>query len=76
VLAPAQGGTHENGRRTWGHSMVVDAWGEVLALQAEGEGVVLASVDLERLAAVRLQLPALRHRRVWPAPVIPDGRGS
>jgi nitrilase len=64
VLAPAQGGTHENGRRTWGHSMIVDAWGEVLALQAEGEGVVLASVDLERLAAVRLQLPALRHRRV------------
>jgi nitrilase len=64
VLAPAQGGTHENGRRTWGHSMVVDPWGEVLALQAEGEGVVMASVDAERLAAVRLQLPALRHRRV------------
>ena len=42
VLAPAQGGTHENGRRTWGHSMIVDPWGEVLALQAEGEGVVLA----------------------------------
>jgi nitrilase len=63
VLAPAQGGTHENGRRTWGHSMIVDPWGEVLALQAEGEGVVLASVDAERLAAVRAQLPALRHRR-------------
>ena len=64
VLAPAQGGTHESGRRTWGHSMIVDPWGEVLALQAEGEGVVLASVDGERLAAVRAQLPALRHRRL------------
>ena len=64
VLAPAQGGTHENGRRTWGHSMIVDPWGEVLALQAEGEGVVLASVDAARLASVRAQLPALRHRRM------------
>jgi predicted amidohydrolase len=45
VLAAAQGGTHENGRRTWGHSMVVDPWGEVLACQAEGEGVVMAEVD-------------------------------
>ncbi len=59
VLAPAQGGTHENGRRTWGHSMIVDPWGEVLALQAEGEGVVLASVDAARRDAVRSQLPAL-----------------
>jgi nitrilase len=64
VLAPAQGGTHENGRRTWGHSMIVDPWGEVLALQAEGEGVVLATVDSTRRDAVRTQLPALRHRRV------------
>jgi deaminated glutathione amidase len=64
VLAPAQGGTHENGRRTWGHSMIVDPWGEVLALQAEGEGVVLASVDAQRLAVVRTQLPALHHRRL------------
>jgi nitrilase len=65
VLAPAQGGAHENGRRTWGHSMIVDPWGEVLAVQAEGEGVVLASVDVGRLAAVRTQLPALRHRRLY-----------
>ncbi len=64
VLAPAQGGTHESGRRTWGHSMIVDPWGEVLALQAEGEGVVLATVDSTRRDAVRSQLPALRHRRV------------
>jgi nitrilase len=64
VLAPAQGGTHENGRRTWGHSMIVDPWGEVLAQQAEGEGVVLASVESQRIGAVRAQLPALRHRRL------------
>jgi len=63
VLAPAQGGSHENGRRTWGHSMIVDPWGEVLALQAEGEGLVMATVDAARLAAVRSQLPALSHRR-------------
>jgi len=64
VIAPAQGGTHENGRRTWGHSMVVDPWGEVLAVLPEGEGVVLAEFDLKRLASVRLQLPALTHRRL------------
>jgi predicted amidohydrolase len=64
VLAPAQGGTHENGRRTWGHSMIVDPWGEVLALQSEGEGVVMATVDAARREAVRSQLPALRHRRL------------
>jgi nitrilase len=64
VIAPAQGGRHENGRRTWGHSMIVDPWGEVLAVRDEGEGVVLAELDLERLAAVRQQLPALEHRRL------------
>ena len=63
VLAPAQGGTHENGRRTWGHSLVVDPWGEVLALREVGEGVVMARMDLQRLAEVRTQLPALEHRR-------------
>ena len=64
VIAAAQGGTHENGRRTWGHSMIVDPWGEVLAVRPEGEGVVLADVDPARLAAVRQQLPALAHRRL------------
>lgn len=62
VVAPAQGGTHENGRRTWGHSMVVDPWGTVLARQSEGPGVVLAELDATRLASVRRQLPALEHR--------------
>lgn len=62
VIAPAQGGVHENGRRTWGHSMVVDPWGEVLAMRAEGEGVVMAEIDPKRLSSVRTQLPALEHR--------------
>jgi nitrilase len=62
VIAPAQGGLHPNGRRTWGHSMVVDPWGEVLACRAEGEGVVLAELDAARLAEVRQSLPALQHR--------------
>lgn len=63
VAAPAQGGKHENGRRTWGHSMVVDPWGLVVAQrEEEGEGVVCAEVTRERLAQVRQQLPALDHR--------------
>jgi nitrilase len=64
VLAAAQGGTHESGRSTWGHSMIVDPWGEVLAVLATGEGVVIADLDRARTAAVRAQLPALQHRRL------------
>lgn len=64
VIAPAQGGLHENGRRTWGHSMIVGPWGEVLACQPQGEAVVMAQLDAARLAEVRQQLPALAHRRM------------
>lgn len=53
LVAPAQGGLHAAGRRTWGHSMIVDPWGEVLAVQPEGEGVLVADIDLERIAQVR-----------------------
>lgn len=56
VVAPAQGGTHASGRRTWGHSMIVDPWGEILAQREEGEGVVLAEIDAERLREVRRRL--------------------
>ncbi len=62
VVAPAQGGLHDNGRRTWGHSMVVDPWGEVLAQQDEGAALVAATLERSRLAQVRQQLPALEHR--------------
>jgi nitrilase len=64
VLAAAQGGTHENGRRTWGHSLVIDPWGEVLAVCEEGEGIAIAEVSAERIAQVRQQLPALAHRKL------------
>jgi deaminated glutathione amidase len=62
VLAAAQGGKHENGRRTWGHTMLIDPWGEILAVREEGAGVVAGSVDLARIEAVRQSLPAYRHR--------------
>jgi len=61
VVAPAQGGMHENGRQTWGQSMIVDPWGTVVAQQATGEGVVLFDLDVQRTAASRTQLPALGH---------------
>jgi deaminated glutathione amidase len=64
VLAPAQGGQHANGRRTWGHSMLVDPWGTVVDVLPEGEGFVIGEVDAQRLAQVRAQLPALAHRRL------------
>jgi len=63
VLAAAQGGRHENGRRTWGHSMLVDPWGEIIAsVQHEGEGIAIGDMDPARLAQVRRDLPALKHR--------------
>lgn len=64
VLAPAQGGRHENGRRTWGQTMIVGPWGEVLGVLPEGEGVVCAEVDAAQTQRVRTQLPALSHRRL------------
>jgi predicted amidohydrolase len=62
VLAPAQGGHHKNGRDTWGHSMIIDPWGEVLGVLASGSGVVTAEIDHAEIARVRLSLPALTHR--------------
>jgi predicted amidohydrolase len=64
VVAAAQWGTHPRGRRTFGRSMIVDPWGTVLAQASEGEGLAVAELDPERLARVRKQLPALRHRRL------------
>ncbi|HZV66664.1 MAG TPA: carbon-nitrogen hydrolase family protein [Telluria sp.] len=64
VLAAAQGGRHVNGRRTFGHSMLVDPWGEVKAVLAEGEGVIHGQLDPAFLAGVRASLPALQHRKL------------
>ncbi|OXJ39293.1 acyltransferase [Burkholderia sp. HI2714] len=62
VLAAAQGGKHENGRRTWGHSMLIDPWGEIVAVRDVGASVVLGGIDPQRIADVRQSLPAWRHR--------------
>jgi nitrilase len=62
VLAPAQGGTHENGRRTWGHSMLIDPWGDILEVLPEHEGIVSGTIEPDRLMEVRQSLPALSHR--------------
>jgi nitrilase len=64
VVAPAQGGLHASGRRTYGHTMIVDPWGEVLAVRPEGEGFVLAEIDSDRIRQVRAALPALLNRRM------------
>ena len=63
VVAAAQGGTHAGGRATYGHTMIVDPWGEILGVRPEGEGVVLAELDSDRIQKVRAGLPALSHRR-------------
>ena len=62
LVACGQGGVHENGRRTWGHSMVVNPWGEVENVLEEGEGVVLGQLDPAKIVDVRNSLPALTHR--------------
>jgi predicted amidohydrolase len=66
VVAAAQSGVHEDGRETYGHSLVVDPWGEILLDMGEGEGVGFAEIDLAEVESVRARLPALRHRRSIP----------
>jgi deaminated glutathione amidase len=63
IIAPDQGGFHLNGRKTFGHSMIVDPWGGVLACQKTGSGFVIADIDRERLEKVRSAFPVLNHRR-------------
>jgi nitrilase len=62
VIAAAQGGLHQNGRRTWGQSLVIDPWGQILAQRPEAPGVVLADLNPAALTERRQQLPALSHR--------------
>jgi len=62
VLAPAQGGRHENGRATFGHSMLIDPWGGIVDEIAEGPGIAIGSIDPQLIAEVRANLPALSHR--------------
>jgi predicted amidohydrolase len=69
VLAPAQGGTHEDGRATWGRSMVVAPWGEVIALAGHDEpAVVRAAIDPDEVIRARASIPALEHARAFAGP--------
>jgi len=63
VLASAQGGTHQNQRRTWGNSMLIDPWGSVLSTLPEGEGFISGVLSKDKLNEVRSKLPALAHRK-------------
>jgi predicted amidohydrolase len=69
VVAAAQVGRHEDGRQTFGHSLVVDPWGEVLLDMGEETGVGFAEIDLSRISDVRSRIPALNHRRAIPEAV-------
>ena len=73
VLAAGQGGSHPGGRQTFGHSAIIDPWGRVLAEQAAGEAVLLASRDAAEQASIRQRMPVANHRRFiapeHPAPV-------
>lgn len=67
VLAPAQHGRHEDGRETYGHTLVVDPWGRVIAERPAGPGVVLALLDLDEVGRCRARMPSLGHDRPWTA---------
>ncbi len=74
VVAAAQAGEHPGGRLTYGHSMIVGPWGEVLAEAADGPGVVTATMDEDYLQRLRVQFPALSHRRL-PSPAVTASDG-
>lgn len=65
VLAPAQHGRHEDGRETYGHTLVVNPWGEVIAEREAGPGVLFADLELDEIVQARRRLPALAHDRPW-----------
>jgi len=69
VVAAAQVGRHEDGRQTYGHSLVIDPWGEVLLDMGEERGIGFAEIDLARISDVRSRIPALSHRRPIPEAV-------
>jgi predicted amidohydrolase len=66
VVAAAQSGSHEDGRKTYGHSLVIDPWGEVLLDAGDQSGVHFADINLGRISEVRSRVPALKHRRPVP----------
>lgn len=65
VIAPAQTGEHEGGRKTWGHSLIVDPWGKILADGGESPGIVTADLDLSEIETTRKRIPSLTHDREY-----------
>lgn len=76
VVAAAQAGRHEDGRETFGHSLVVDPWGRVLTDMGREPGVALVRLDLAAVAEARARIPSLAHARPLPAPVRVDARAA
>jgi predicted amidohydrolase len=76
VIAPAQWGEHAEGRKTYGHSLIVDPWGEVLADGGEGEGLAFADIDPAKVAEARRRVPALTHDRPFEGPAAPARRAA
>ena len=70
VLAPAQVGSHEDGRETYGHSLVIDPWGEVLLDMGDKAGLGFVDIDLTFIEQVRARVPVLAHRRALPERVV------
>jgi len=70
VIAAAQCGTHAQGRRTFGHSLIVDPWGEVLAEGGESEGVIVAEIEPAKSAEARRRIPSLQHDRAFAGPEV------
>jgi predicted amidohydrolase len=68
VVAPAQGGTHANGRKTYGHSLIVAPWGEILAEAGTEPGVILADIDPAAVMDARSRVPSLQHDRPFKGP--------
>lgn len=64
VLASAQVGTHADGGETWGHSMIISPWGEVMKELPEGEGFIAADLSLDSLNSVRGSMPVLQHKKL------------
>jgi predicted amidohydrolase len=64
IAAAAQQGEHENGRRTWGHSMIIDPWGNILTEKKSGQGLVFAEIDLTQIKTLQARFPVHRHKRL------------
>ena len=64
IVAPNQWGEHFGSRKTFGHTVIIDPWGEIIDLKKDGEGFVLAEIDAERLKSIRKKFPALDHRKL------------